>query len=112
MKISVRGLHYVYASGVRALDGIDLEVASGSRLGIVGQNGAGKTTLVRHFNGIFQPTEGEVEIGDCRRRVETLQTSRPGSATSSRTPTSSCSHAPSRATCHSDRAIWGSRPSG
>ena len=64
MKISVRGLHYVYPSGVRALDGIDLEVEMGSRLGIVGQNGAGKTTLVRHFNGIFQPTEGEVEIGD------------------------------------------------
>lgn len=64
MRVSVSGLEYVYPSGVRALDGVDLEVPSGSALGIVGQNGAGKTTLVRHFNGIFTPTAGTVTIGD------------------------------------------------
>lgn len=64
MKVSVHGLEFVYPSGVKALDGVDLEVESGSRLGIVGQNGAGKTTLVRHLNGIFQPTVGTVRIGD------------------------------------------------
>lgn len=64
MRVTVTGLEYVYASGVRALEGVDLDVPSGSRLGIVGQNGAGKTTLVRHFNGIFQPSAGSVTIGD------------------------------------------------
>jgi energy-coupling factor transport system ATP-binding protein len=64
MKVSVAGLEYTYPSGVKALDGIDLDVSSGSRLGIVGQNGAGKTTLVRHLNGIFQPSAGTVTIGD------------------------------------------------
>jgi energy-coupling factor transport system ATP-binding protein len=64
MKVSVSGLEYTYPSGVKALDGIDLEVPAGSRLGIVGQNGAGKTTLVRHLNGIFQPSAGTITIGD------------------------------------------------
>ncbi len=64
MKVSVTGLTYDYPSGVRALDNVSLDISAGERVGIVGQNGAGKTTLVRHFNGIFQPKTGTVEIGD------------------------------------------------
>ncbi|MCY7412930.1 MAG: energy-coupling factor ABC transporter ATP-binding protein [Salinibacterium sp.] len=64
MKVSIEALEFVYPSGLKALDGVDLAVESGSRLGIVGQNGAGKTTLVRHLNGIFQPKAGTVRIGD------------------------------------------------
>ncbi|MBX3195488.1 MAG: ABC transporter ATP-binding protein [Schumannella sp.] len=64
MDIAVDGLVFTYPSGVTALGGITVSVPAGQRLAIVGQNGAGKTTLVRHFNGIFQPTEGTVRIGD------------------------------------------------
>ncbi|NHF62644.1 ABC transporter ATP-binding protein [Chryseoglobus sp. KN1116] len=64
MAISVRGLVHTYPSGVTALQGVDLDVAPGERVAIVGQNGAGKTTLVRHLNGMVRPTEGEVRIGD------------------------------------------------
>lgn len=64
MRVTVTGLEYSYPSGVKALNGIDLDVPAGSRLGIVGQNGAGKTTLVRHLNGIFQPSAGSVTVGD------------------------------------------------
>lgn len=62
--ISCSGVRYDYAGGVRALDGVDLEIAAGSRVAIVGQNGSGKTTLVRHFNGLLRATEGRVLVGN------------------------------------------------
>jgi ABC-type polysaccharide/polyol phosphate transport system ATPase subunit len=43
---------------VRALDGINLSVREGDRLGIVGHNGAGKSTLLKLLAGIYPPTEG------------------------------------------------------
>lgn len=48
--------------GVRALRGVDLDVAQGDRLGILGPNGAGKTTLFNIVAGDFAPTVGSVEI--------------------------------------------------
>jgi ABC-type branched-subunit amino acid transport system ATPase component/ABC-type branched-subunit amino acid transport system permease subunit len=47
--------HY---GGVRALEDIDLAVARGSVLGVVGANGAGKSTLGRILHGSLKPTEG------------------------------------------------------
>jgi energy-coupling factor transport system ATP-binding protein len=62
-ELEVRGLVHVYReSGVRALDGVDLRVAPGERVAVVGQNGSGKTTLVRHLNGLLRPTEGSVTV--------------------------------------------------
>jgi energy-coupling factor transport system ATP-binding protein len=62
-ELEVRDLVHVYReSGVRALDGVDLRVAPGERVAIVGQNGSGKTTLVRHLNGLLRPTEGSVTV--------------------------------------------------
>ncbi len=60
--ISCQRLVHDYPEGVRALDGVDLEIASPSSVAVVGQNGSGKTTLVRHFNGLLRPTAGRVEI--------------------------------------------------
>lgn len=64
MKIEINDLHFTYPTGLEALQGISLVIASGEQVAIVGQNGAGKTTLVRHFNGLLQPTHGSVRIGD------------------------------------------------
>lgn len=44
------------------LDGVDLELARGERVGIVGKNGAGKSTLFRLMSGILAPDEGSVAI--------------------------------------------------
>src|SRR5262249_33096304 len=47
---------------VRALDGVDLELNDGDRLGIVGHNGSGKTTLLRVLAGVYPPDPGLVAI--------------------------------------------------
>src|SRR4051794_41837672 len=46
--------------GVRALDGIDLEVRAAQVHCLLGQNGAGKSTLIKVLSGAHQPDEGEV----------------------------------------------------
>ena len=46
-----------------AVDGVDLSVASGSRLGIVGESGSGKSTLVRLLAGLEAPSSGTVSAG-------------------------------------------------
>ncbi len=48
--------------GLRALSGVDLDVASGDRLAVLGPNGAGKTTLFNAVAGDIAPTEGRVYI--------------------------------------------------
>ena len=72
MRIEIKGLHFSYPNGVEALRGLSLSIESGGQVAIVGQNGAGKTTLVRHFNGLLQPTSGEVWIGDWDTRQHSV----------------------------------------
>lgn len=47
---------------VTALNGIDLELSHGDRLGLVGHNGSGKSTLLRVLAGICEPSRGRVEL--------------------------------------------------
>jgi ABC-2 type transport system ATP-binding protein len=47
---------------VRAVDGIDFEVAEGERVGFLGPNGAGKTTTLKMLSGLLHPTAGAVEV--------------------------------------------------
>lgn len=57
--IRCAGLHKAYP-GKRVLSGVDLAIAPGQRLGVLGGNGAGKTTLIKLIAGVEQPSAGSV----------------------------------------------------
>jgi branched-chain amino acid transport system ATP-binding protein len=53
----------VQFGGVRAVDGIDLEIRRGQILGLIGPNGAGKTTIINALTGFQRATAGRVSLG-------------------------------------------------
>ncbi len=60
--VAARGIHKSYGS-TRALRGVDLALAPGRCLGLVGRNGAGKSTMVSILSGLQRPDAGEVTFG-------------------------------------------------
>jgi len=67
--IDLRNLSYSYPGANRpALDGINLRIAAGEAVCVMGSNGSGKSTLARIIAGLLQPTSGACDIdvnGDC-----------------------------------------------
>jgi cobalt/nickel transport system ATP-binding protein len=61
--VQIARLGYTYPDGSAALDGVDLEVRRGERVGLVGPSGAGKSTLLLHLNGVLTGS-GSVRILD------------------------------------------------
>src|SRR5271165_773148 len=59
--VSVRGLAKSYGD-VRALVGVDLDVAPGTVLGLLGPNGAGKTTIIRILTTLLKPDAGAAQV--------------------------------------------------
>ncbi|MCB4410512.1 amino acid ABC transporter ATP-binding protein [Synechococcus sp. MU1611] len=85
MTVAIRATELVksYSQGVRALDGVTLEVNSGEVLVVMGPSGSGKSTLIRTFNGLesldggaldvlgerLDATHGERQVRAIRKRV-------------------------------------------
>ncbi len=65
VSIDIRGLRKAYGNltdEVRALDGVDLVIGEGERVGILGENGAGKSTLLQVIAGLATPSSGKVAV--------------------------------------------------
>jgi len=60
--ISVNKLSKTYASGLRALKNINLDIRRGEIFALLGPNGAGKTTLIGIICGIVNPSEGRIRV--------------------------------------------------
>ena len=59
--ISVKDLVKQFSDGFIGLKHVDAQVPEGKIVAILGQNGSGKTTFVKHLNGLYKPTSGEVD---------------------------------------------------
>ena len=67
--LRARGLRKEYgreASLVRAVDGVDLEVAAGETLAVMGPSGCGKSTLLHLLGGLDRPSAGEIWLAGQR----------------------------------------------
>lgn len=77
--VSLRGVSLIYPNGVRALDGIDLEIGKGEFVFLVGHSGTGKTSLLRLLYREMSATSGQITVDGIRvdrlhrRRVPALR---------------------------------------
>ncbi len=65
--IRIEGLRKRYGSGdtaVDALQGVELQVAPGEVIGLVGPSGSGKSTLLKCLGAVIDPTAGRIVLGD------------------------------------------------
>ena len=72
--IKISGLTKEY-SGVKAVDGLNLEIMEGELFALLGVNGAGKTTTIRMLTGLSEPTGGTAELfgKDIRRDIDKIK---------------------------------------
>ncbi len=59
--------------GVRALDGVQLQLFAGQVTALIGENGAGKSTIVKILTGIYQPDAGEIRMNGDSVHFSTAQ---------------------------------------
>jgi energy-coupling factor transport system ATP-binding protein len=75
--VEIRDLSFSYAEGPRVLDAIELTIAPGEFVAIIGQNGSGKTTLAKHIVGLLKPAPGKILLSGrdraAMRPAETAQ---------------------------------------
>ena len=60
--VTLRGVRQVFPGGVVAVEALDLDVAPGEFLAILGPSGSGKSTLLRIIAGLDRPTAGDVAV--------------------------------------------------
>ncbi|MCP4021783.1 MAG: ABC transporter ATP-binding protein [Desulfobacteraceae bacterium] len=67
--------------GLKALDGIDIVIEKGQIAALIGPNGAGKTTFFNCITGIYEPSEGKVEITPPGKSTQGLKGLKPNHVT-------------------------------
>jgi putative ABC transport system ATP-binding protein len=63
LPVRLEGLRFAYRDGAEVLRGIDLEIAAGTNVAVVGETGSGKTTIAKLLCRLADPTGGRVLVG-------------------------------------------------
>ena len=58
--VQIKDVHFAYNDDIKVLDGVDLEIAAGEKVALVGASGGGKSTLVQMLLGLYSPSRGEL----------------------------------------------------
>lgn len=72
-RIELRDVCFTFADGTRVLDGLNLTIHPGEKVGLVGRSGAGKSTLIKLIRRQFELQEGAIRIDGCDIKDVTLQ---------------------------------------
>ena len=70
--LSLRGIVKTFP-GVRALDGVQMDLFPGQVTALIGENGAGKSTIVKILTGIYQPDAGQIMVDGVETHFPTAQ---------------------------------------
>ena len=70
--LSLRGIVKTFP-GVRALDGVQIDLYPGQVTALIGENGAGKSTIVKILTGIYQPDDGQILVDGVETHFQTAQ---------------------------------------
>lgn len=63
MLLQIQNLHVSYGA-IKALQGVNLQIAPGEIVALIGSNGAGKTTLLRTISGLLHAADGHIHFND------------------------------------------------
>src|SRR5439155_8167301 len=74
--VTFDGVRFAYGRGPEVLHGIDLDVAAGTTVALVGHTGAGKSTIAKLLARFYDPTEGRIAIDGADLREVTQQSLR------------------------------------
>jgi len=71
--VSVKEVKFTYPGGIRAVNGVSLEIQRGERVAILGPNGSGKSTLILLIAGLLVPEKGEITVFNEKTTSENFQ---------------------------------------
>jgi len=75
-QVALSDVSFAYEPGRNVLDDVQLQIADGERIALVGPTGAGKSTLAKLVARLYDPTTGAVEVGGVDLRRATLSSLR------------------------------------
>ncbi|MGH8959135.1 MAG: energy-coupling factor ABC transporter ATP-binding protein [Acidimicrobiia bacterium] len=72
-RLTVSDLSFSYPDGTEVLQGVNISIEAGERVGLLGPNGAGKTTFALHLNGILRGEKGTISLGGTQLSDQTVR---------------------------------------
>jgi ATP-binding cassette subfamily C protein len=60
LSVRIENVHFAYNEDLDVLDGVNLEIAAGEKVALVGASGGGKSTLIQMLLGLYSPSQGHI----------------------------------------------------